>query len=141
LDRTSGEGETLEQRTRTAHRLYLTALMRLDVLEDDGRPAAGVSKSELANAQVEHTHQFKLLNLLLVQLGYVPKGLATRAEILRELAEETIRPRGRSPERTAGGGAGRDAGLVSLMRAASAPNMVTKPATIMPPSRTVIVSV
>ncbi len=81
MDRTSGEGETLEQRTRTAHRLYLTALMRLDVLEDDGRPAAGVSKSELANAQVEHTHQFKLLNLLLVQLGYVPKGLATRADL------------------------------------------------------------
>jgi hypothetical protein len=100
LDRTSGEGETLEQCTRAIHRLYLKALMRLDALGTDDGPAAGVCESEYATAQVEHELQFHRLNVLLVQLGYVPKDMATRAEIQRELAAQTPRPGRHRPERT-----------------------------------------
>ncbi|WP_125900862.1 hypothetical protein [Methylobacterium indicum] len=84
---------------RAAHRLYLAALMQLEALE--GEDGSAASESEYANAQFGHAYQFKLLNGLLVQLGYVPKGLATRAEIQRELAAEKSRRRGRRPGRTA----------------------------------------
>ena len=88
LDRTSGEGETLEQRTRAVHRLYLKAVMRLDALVPDDGPAAGVCENEYATAQVEHELQFHRLNVLLARLGYVPKELATRVEIQRELGSK-----------------------------------------------------
>ena len=97
----SGEGETLEQHVRAVHRLYLKALMRLDALEDEDGPLAGVSESELSTARAEHLLQFTRLNRLLVQLGYVPRGLTTRDVIQREYAAETTRPHGRGPERMA----------------------------------------
>ena len=75
--------------------------MRLDALEDEDGPLAGVSESELSAARAEHTLQFNRLNRLLVQLGYVPRGLTTRDAIQREYAAKTTRPHGGGPERMA----------------------------------------
>jgi hypothetical protein len=85
----SGEGETLEERVRTAHRLYLTALMRVEALEGKARPGGGVSEYEAT--RIDHELQFRLLRALLAQLGYVPRGLTKRCEIQREItAEATV---------------------------------------------------
>lgn len=85
----SGEGETLEERVRTAHRLYLTALMRVEALEGEARPGAGGSEYEAT--RIDHELQFRLLRALLAQLGYVPRGLTKRCEIQREItAEATV---------------------------------------------------
>ncbi|MBE7249216.1 MAG: hypothetical protein INR63_30115, partial [Actinomycetospora chiangmaiensis] len=82
----SGEGEILEQHVREVHRLYLAALVRLDALEDEDGRAAGASESEYAAAQVDHELQFRILRVLLAQLGYVPRDLTTRSGIERDIS-------------------------------------------------------
>lgn len=75
----SGEGETLEQHVCQVHRVYLAALMRFEVLEgEEGRV-------DHEAAKLDYEVQFRLLRVLLNQLGYTPKGLATRCEIQREI--------------------------------------------------------
>jgi hypothetical protein len=78
--------ERLEAVIRQTHRLYLASLMRIEALERAARTAAGVSESELRTAEVDHELHLRLMRALVVQLGYVPTGLAKRCEIRRETA-------------------------------------------------------
>lgn len=74
---------TLEERTVAAHRLYLTALMRIEALDE--ADAACVSEQEHVEAEAVHLQMFATLNLFLNELGYVPKGLATRSDLVLAL--------------------------------------------------------
>lgn len=116
---------TLEERTVAAHRLYLTALMRIEALDE--ADAACFSEQAHIEAEAVHLQTFATLNLFLNELGYVPKGLATRADLAEEPVCEVEQREGASGK----------ADQVSLMRAARAPTVVTRPPTIMLPSRTV----
>lgn len=82
---------TLEHRTIEAHRDYLTALLRVEARDDadDGSD----SEPERLDAEAAHLRAFTTLNLLLNELGYVPKGLATRSDLAMALACEAP-PRG-----------------------------------------------
>ncbi|MBX9934187.1 MAG: hypothetical protein K2Y56_22145 [Methylobacterium sp.] len=91
--------QTLEQRTIAVHRHYLAALMRIEALVE--ADTAAVSAQEHVEAEAAHLQAFAILNLFLSELGYVPKGLATRSDLAMALACEAA-PRGeaRQPDLT-----------------------------------------
>ncbi|UHC17897.1 hypothetical protein LRS73_08620 [Methylobacterium currus] len=77
--------ERLEEAVRWIHRLYLASVMHVEALED-----AGVlpGSSEREAAEIDRELHFRLMSAQIDQLGYVPKGLAKRAEIRREMAAQ-----------------------------------------------------
>ncbi len=112
---------TLEERTVAAHRHYLAALMRIEALDE--ADAACVSEQEHVEAEAVHLQTFATLNLFLNELGYVPKGLATRADLAEEPVCEVEQSEGASDK----------ADQVSLRKAPR----TTMPVATMLPSRTV----
>ncbi|BCM87665.1 hypothetical protein [Methylobacterium indicum] len=68
----------LEQRTIAAHRRYLAALMEVERSETE----TGTDGAVHSAVEAAHEVRFRVLCDLIAALGYVPRGLARRSDLI-----------------------------------------------------------